>query len=114
MKKTEPNEALVTKITNTAAGIFPSFGGGRVSDNNPIAHALKDAQAMFAAGVDISAVVRLTLIMSAQPDLLAACEKAQFVYDYAICRTPTGPERNELTERNILRMQAIAKAKPQD
>ena len=44
-------------------------------------------------------------------DLLAACEKAQFVYDYVICRTPTGPERNKLTERNILRLQAIAKVK---
>lgn len=48
---------------------------------------------------------------NAHDDLLAACEKAQFVYDYAICRTPTGPERNKLTEQNILRMAAIAKAK---
>ncbi len=75
-KHTELNEALVTKITNTAAGLFPSFGGGSVSPDNPVSHALKDAPAMFAAGVDVSAVVRLTLIMSGQPDLLAACRAA--------------------------------------
>ncbi len=49
-------------------------------------------------------------LIAAVKDLLEACEQAQFVYDYTICRTPTGPEREKLTERNILRMQAIAKA----
>ncbi len=43
--------------------------------------------------------------------LLAACEKANYVYDFAICQTPTGKEREKLTERNILRLQAIAAAK---
>ncbi len=74
---TEPNEVLVTKITNVASGIFPSFGGGNVSPDNPVSHALKNAPAMFAAGVDISAVVRLTLIMSGQPDLLDALVMAK-------------------------------------
>lgn len=67
-------EQLITRITNKAAEIFPSFGGGQDSkDGNPIATACKDAPAMFALGVDISAAVRLTLQMSAQPDLLEAC-----------------------------------------
>ncbi len=76
-KRKEPNEVLVTKITNTAAGLFSSFGGGQVTEGNPVSHALKDAPPMFAAGVDISAVVRLTLIMSGQPDLLEACKLMQ-------------------------------------
>ena len=73
-KRPEPNEVLVAKITKTAAGLFPSFGGGKVRKQNPVSHALKDAPAMFAAGVDISAVVRLTLIMSGQPEQLKACK----------------------------------------
>ncbi len=44
-------------------------------------------------------------------ELVDACEKAQFAYDCIISRTPTGPEREKLTGRNIKRMQALAKAK---
>ena len=73
-KRPEPDEVIIAKITKTAAGLFPSFGGGKVSAGNPVSHALKDAPPMFAAGVDISAVVRLTLIMSGQPGLLKACK----------------------------------------
>lgn len=55
------DEKLVTKITKKLAETFPSFGGGQDGDFNPIAKALKDAPPMFAAGVDISAVVRIML-----------------------------------------------------
>lgn len=44
-------------------------------------------------------------------ELLAACEAAQLVYNYAISSEPTGKFRNRLTKENILRMHAIAKAK---
>jgi len=43
-------------------------------------------------------------------ELLEACKKAQFVYDYTINLTPTGVKREKLTEQNILRMQTISKA----
>ncbi len=43
-------------------------------------------------------------------DLLAACKAAQYVYDFTICRTPTGKDRERLTEKNILRLQAVAEA----
>ena len=55
----------------------------------------------------------ILLAMNSHKDLLTACEQASFVYDYLICRTPTGNERNKLTERNILRMAAIASTKPE-
>ncbi len=48
---------------------------------------------------------------NAHDALVAACENARFAYDYIICRTPTGPTRNRLTEQNILRMQALTAAK---
>ena len=54
----------------------------------------------------------ILLVMNSHKDLLAACERASVVYDYAICRTPTGDERNKLCEQNILRMAAIQNAKP--
>ncbi len=52
-------DALVTAVTRH----FRSFGGGRDSDMNPMAHALKDCAPMFAAGVDIRDVV--TFVRSA-------------------------------------------------
>ena len=62
------DERLVSRITKEAASMFPSFGGGSIEDlSNPISCALKDAPAMFAAGVDISGVVRLVLQMATAP-----------------------------------------------
>ncbi len=49
------------EIVRALAAKFPSFGGGKDSDTNPIAHALKNRPAMFAAGVDIEKVVRFVL-----------------------------------------------------
>ena len=48
-------------ITALVAANFRSFGGGRGSDYNPIAAALKDTPASFAAGVDIQEVVDFIL-----------------------------------------------------
>ena len=50
------------------------------------------------------------MLNSASTDLLEACKVASSVYGRMICRTPTGDERNRLTEQNILRLAAIAKA----
>ncbi len=44
-------------------------------------------------------------------ELVEACKQARFVYDYTICREPTGKDRNKVTERNILRMHVLAKAR---
>lgn len=40
---------------------FPTFGGGRVVADNPIAYALQDRPAMFAAAVPVADVVRFVL-----------------------------------------------------
>lgn len=48
---------------------FPSFGGGRASDNNPISMALKDESAVFAAGVDIKKVVKRVLELGANYEI---------------------------------------------
>jgi hypothetical protein len=51
----------VDEITKLCAHSFRSFGGGRGSTSNPIAAALQNEPAQFAAGVDISDVVRFVL-----------------------------------------------------
>ena len=49
-------------IVEIIASEFRSFGGGVVrSPDNPLSHALRDAPAQFAAGVDIADVVRRVL-----------------------------------------------------
>jgi hypothetical protein len=40
---------------------FRTFGGGRDSADNPVAHALKDEPLQFAAGVDVQEVVLFVL-----------------------------------------------------
>jgi hypothetical protein len=44
-------------LVESVANAFPSFGGGKGSNFNPIAETLKDHDPQFAAGVDIAAVV---------------------------------------------------------
>ncbi len=56
----------------------------------------------------IRAVINL---MAAAPALLEACKRDAYLADSAILATLTG-ERNKLTQINILRLQAIAQAKP--
>lgn len=68
------HEDLVAKITKEAASIFPSFGGGKADNTNPISVGVKDAPAMFALGVDISAMVRLTLQIAKYPELKAKAD----------------------------------------
>ncbi len=48
-------------VTAAIAERFRSFGGGNVSPDNIVSHALKDDPAMFAAGVDIKEVVEATI-----------------------------------------------------
>ena len=48
-------------ITDLASRRFRSFGGGSVSPDNPISHALKDRPPQFAAGVDIQKVVEFVV-----------------------------------------------------
>lgn len=40
---------------------FPSFGGGKTSNTNPISNALTKSPPMFAMGVDIKKVVEETI-----------------------------------------------------
>lgn len=54
----------VQRVVRAVARKFPSFGGGRYSNTNIITRALKDKPPMFAAGVDIEAVVRFVLSRS--------------------------------------------------
>src|ERR1051325_2877127 len=54
-------DAAVAALVAKVARKFGSFGGGRVSDWNPLTHALKDERPMFGLGVDIEAVVRFIL-----------------------------------------------------
>ncbi len=50
----ETEEDVVKMITAE----FRTFGGGQVSSSNPLSAALKDNDPAFAAGVDVSEVVR--------------------------------------------------------
>jgi len=50
-------------------------------------------------------------IINQRDMLLEACKRDSTLANQAISRTPPGPLRNELTEINILRLQAIAKVK---
>lgn len=51
-------------------------------------------------------------LIAAAPDLLDACKRDALLAAVAISKTPTGDQRNKLTEINILRLAAIAKAEP--
>ena len=51
----------IPQIVKDVARAFPSFGGGKTSEFNPITAALKDREPMFAAGVSIEAVVNFIL-----------------------------------------------------
>lgn len=56
---------LYLKVTTDVASCFPSFGGGKDGGGyNPLADALKDKNPMFAAGVDIRAVVAFIALKS--------------------------------------------------
>ena len=60
--KTEVKKRMsVAKITELVGHSFRSFGGGKGSNNNPIAEALKDKPFQFAAGVDIREVVKFVI-----------------------------------------------------
>lgn len=50
-------EQLIDTAIHEIGQRFRTFGGGRDSDTNPMAHALRDQPLQFAAGVDVRAVV---------------------------------------------------------
>ena len=50
-------EHIANQLTESTWLAFPSFGGGRTSDYNPLVNAMKDKPPSFAAGVDIREVV---------------------------------------------------------
>jgi len=50
-------------------------------------------------------------LQTQRDDLLNVCEKAEIPYNTLIALLRTGGTRNRFTEQNILRLQAIAKAK---
>ena len=56
-----PLEENQPGIVAAIARDFPTFGGGRVSDFNPITHWTKDGPVIFAAGVDVDRVVRFVI-----------------------------------------------------
>lgn len=43
------------------AANFRSFGGGKLTRDNPLSHALQDGPPVFAAGVDVREVVEFVL-----------------------------------------------------
>lgn len=55
------------EIVKAVAESFPTFGGGRGSEWNPVAEALKDNQPTFAMGVDVRAVVQFVLSRGSLP-----------------------------------------------
>ena len=57
VSSTSDTDTLVSELAKT----FPSFGGGKVNDSNPLSIWMKDKPPMFAAGVDIEQVVRFIL-----------------------------------------------------
>lgn len=59
--KVEQEVDLSDYITQQVAKRFKSFGGGKGSDYNFLADALKDNAPMFAAGVDVKDVVDYVL-----------------------------------------------------
>lgn len=54
-------ETRVQKIVRIAAQRFPSFGGGKAREGNPLSLVLKNEPPAFAAGVSIEQVVRFVL-----------------------------------------------------
>lgn len=55
------SDEIVNDIVAIVGKSFRTFGGGRGSDTNPIADALKNQKLQFAAGVDVEAVVRAVI-----------------------------------------------------
>ncbi len=55
------HDEIVKIVTSAVAARFRSFGGGNVSPNNIMSHALKDTPAVFAARVDIKDVVNAVI-----------------------------------------------------
>lgn len=55
------SQIFIEEITQAIAQRFPSFGGNKTNNWNPIAAALADKPPQFAAGVDIETVVEFVV-----------------------------------------------------
>lgn len=49
-------------------------------------------------------------LISAAPDMYEALKRGELLANVSILATPSGPKRNKLTEINLMRLQALAKA----
>ena len=54
-------ESEINAIVHYVASRTNTFGGGRVTEGNPLSHALKDHPPSFAAGVPVRDVVSVVL-----------------------------------------------------
>jgi len=55
------NKRVIEEIVKAIPAEFNTFGGGRGSNWNPLADALKDKPLQFAAGVNVKEVVQFVL-----------------------------------------------------
>ena len=55
------NDKQLSDLVKRTGQYFPTFGGGQLSNYNPIVNALSDKPYQFAAGVDIENVVSFIL-----------------------------------------------------
>lgn len=93
---------------------FRTFGGGRATANNPMAHALKDEPLQFAACVNVADVVRVVLDVSGHDELVEACRQVMSAIGHAEIQVHSEeqalvPALNQL--RAVLKKAALAKAK---
>lgn len=61
----KPNQIDI--VTERVATAFPTFGGGKTSNWNPIANALVDKPPQFAAGVHVRTVVEFVVKETKSP-----------------------------------------------
>ncbi len=64
-------QEILQEIVEDTGKHFRTFGGGRVTPNNPISIALKDGPLEFSAGVDVKEVVMAVLLLAHKKDLLS-------------------------------------------
>ena len=57
MNKQYREDLFIEDVVKQVGNSFPTFGGGRGSEWNPVAEALKNKPTVFAAGVDVKSVV---------------------------------------------------------
>ena len=98
---------ILSQIQNN----FRTFGGGKATEGNLMAYALKDRPLQFAAGVDVQEVVDFVLEKAAASDLLAMLK--QILPDYIKCAAEEGGELAPVRNKLVKQIKAvIALAEP--